>query len=357
MTQKFYTNIDLRGNKLASAVLAALPPTGQKQGMLGWDGEAGPVVIGFGNETVYLDAFHRLGIIENNISDWMVTKLAQVNADVGFNGRRLINIDVPSEATDAATKGYVDGAVSDLEGRLGSVGGDAILRTEMGVAGGVATLDPATGLVPNSQLPSYVDDVIEAVDFAALPATGEGGKIYVTINNGNVYRWSGSAYIRINDAVSTAETATKLATARSITLDGAVEGTANFDGSANITIDTTLNLATAVNGPLELDEGILTLHLDPETMDVTPEGKLTALVKVAKGQVDFAADENGIVNETIDLSLIVEPLGIPTKFWLTHIEDLNGNKVNFEIKHTLNGFTVTGEGCEPDEDFTFYWKA
>lgn len=62
-----------------------------------------------------------------------------------------------------------------------------------------AKADLVDGKVPNSQLPSYVDDVVEVADFAALPATGETGKIYVTIDNGNVYRWSGSAYIRIAD--------------------------------------------------------------------------------------------------------------------------------------------------------------
>lgn len=59
--------------------------------------------------------------------------------------------------------------------------------------------DLVDGKVPNSQLPSYVDDVVEVANYAALPGTGETGKIYVTIDTGHVYRWSGSAYIRIAD--------------------------------------------------------------------------------------------------------------------------------------------------------------
>lgn len=62
-----------------------------------------------------------------------------------------------------------------------------------------AKADLVDGKVPNSQLPSYVDDVVEVANYEALPATGETGKIYVTIDTGNVYRWSGSAYIRIAD--------------------------------------------------------------------------------------------------------------------------------------------------------------
>lgn len=45
----------------------------------------------------------------------------------------------------------------------------------MGVAGGVATLDQE-GKVPSSQLPSYVDDVIEVATLDELPATGEASK-------------------------------------------------------------------------------------------------------------------------------------------------------------------------------------
>jgi hypothetical protein len=56
------------------------------------------------------------------------------------------------------------------------------------------------GKVLASQLPSYVDDVLEFANLAALPATGETGKIYVTTNNGSVYRWSGSTYIEISAA-------------------------------------------------------------------------------------------------------------------------------------------------------------
>lgn len=68
--------------------------------------------------------------------------------------------------------------------------------SEKGAAGGYAPLD-GTGLVPPVYLPSFVDDVVEADDFASLPGTGESGKLYVTLDDGKVYRWSGSAYAEI----------------------------------------------------------------------------------------------------------------------------------------------------------------
>ena len=81
-----------------------------------------------------------------------------------------------------------------------------IAATEKAANNGVATLD-ATGKVPSSQLPSFVDDVIEAANFAALPAEGEGGKIYVTLDDNKTYRWGGSAYAEISASVALGETA------------------------------------------------------------------------------------------------------------------------------------------------------
>jgi hypothetical protein len=43
-----------------------------------------------------------------------------------------------------------------------------------------------------------VDDVIEAANLAGFPGTGEVGKIYVALDNGKIYRWSGSAYVEIS---------------------------------------------------------------------------------------------------------------------------------------------------------------
>ena len=64
-------------------------------------------------------------------------------------------------------------------------------------ANGYAGLD-SSGLIPASLLPGYVDDTIEAATFAALPVSGESGKLYVTLDANKVYRWSGSTYIEVS---------------------------------------------------------------------------------------------------------------------------------------------------------------
>jgi len=65
------------------------------------------------------------------------------------------------------------------------------------VANGYCGLD-ANGTVAANQLPSYVDDVLEYANLAGFPATGTAGKIFVAIDTGKVYRWSGTVYIEIS---------------------------------------------------------------------------------------------------------------------------------------------------------------
>ena len=48
--------------------------------------------------------------------------------------------------------------------------------------------------VPSSQLPSYVDDVLEFDTREAFPATWEKGKIYIAINDDSQWRWTGTTY-------------------------------------------------------------------------------------------------------------------------------------------------------------------
>lgn len=81
--------------------------------------------------------------------------------------------------------------------------------------GSYATLD-SSGHVPSSQLPSYVDDVIEGYysngkfysDSAKTKEiTGEGGKIYTDLTTNKTYRWGGTAWVEISKSLAIGETA------------------------------------------------------------------------------------------------------------------------------------------------------
>lgn len=82
---------------------------------------------------------------------------------------------------------------------------DKIDISAKGVANGVAELD-STGKVPSSQLPSFVDDVLEYSSISAFPATGETGKIYVALDTNKTYRWGGTEYVEISESLALGET-------------------------------------------------------------------------------------------------------------------------------------------------------
>lgn len=67
--------------------------------------------------------------------------------------------------------------------------------------------DLVDGQIPASQLPSFVDDVVEYNTKAQFPILGEPGKIYVDISTNLTYRWSGSAYAEISPSLALGETA------------------------------------------------------------------------------------------------------------------------------------------------------
>ena len=91
-----------------------------------------------------------------------------------------------------------DGTVSDAEfQRLNGLTSAILQTTDKNIASGLCPLD-MYGLVPTSNLPGSVSDIIEVANFAALAATGDPLKIYVTTDNNKSYRWSGSAYFEIS---------------------------------------------------------------------------------------------------------------------------------------------------------------
>jgi len=208
-----------------------------------------------------------LSITESQISDLGAYLTAEVNdLTASVTWANIPDANVPQSAVTQhqAALSITESQISDL--------GTYVPASEKGAANGVATLD-GSGLVPASQLPSYVDDVLEYADFASFPATGETGKIYVDIAESDVYRWTGSAYVKVSDAVSSSDQATKLATARNFSLTGDVTATAvSFDGTGNVALATsvTQSAVTQHEGALSITESqisdlqsYLTAETDP----------------------------------------------------------------------------------------------
>ena len=166
--------------------IAGLAATG---GVTSVNGRQGAVVLNSGDVG--------LGNVDNT---------ADADKPISTEQQAALNAKVDKTTT---VNGYaLSGNVTIEKGDvgLGNVTNDAqVKRSEMGVASGVATLD-ATGKVPTSQLPSYVDDVLEYTSRSAFPATGETGKIYVDTATNITYRWSGTGYTEISASLALGET-------------------------------------------------------------------------------------------------------------------------------------------------------
>jgi hypothetical protein len=125
-----------------------------------------------------------------------------IKVDNGYELEELHNVSDAAKTSVVDNDAFLlrDSADNNLWKRLTWSNLKAAVKTYIdtfkGVAGGYASLD-GSGKVPASELPSYVDDVIEVANYAALPVTGETGKIYITLDNNKSYRWSGSIYVEI----------------------------------------------------------------------------------------------------------------------------------------------------------------
>lgn len=112
-------------------------------------------------------------------------------------------IDNREDVTLNVTPTVVEININSLTGNFGvnwgEIAGTLSNQTDLQNALNLKA-DLVGGKVPSSQLPSYVDDVVEVANYASLPATGETGKIYVVLDTNLIYRWSGSAYIEIKDS-------------------------------------------------------------------------------------------------------------------------------------------------------------
>ena len=149
------------------------------------------------------------------------TNPSLVKADVGLG--KVDNTSDLEKPISTATQKALDKVANDLTAHtskkdnphsvtkeqvgLGNLTNDAqVKRSEMGVASGVATLGE-DGKIPSTQLPSFVDDVLEFDNKTAFPETGEAGKIYVAKDSNLTYRWSGSRYVEISASLALGETA------------------------------------------------------------------------------------------------------------------------------------------------------
>lgn len=177
---------------------------------------------------------------------------------------------------------------------LPKIGSDQVLTSaDKGAANGVASLD-ATGKVPASQLPGFVDDVVEYANLASFPSPGESGKLYVALDTGFVYRWSGSAYVEI--ASSEIPGADEISYEQlnpndwSVVDGSSIKATLDEVGSRIQTLEDAPDAPTPINQVItitstDLSNGFITLSQAPigNVATVSPKGGL-----IQEPEVDYS---------------------------------------------------------------------
>lgn len=259
-----------------------------------------------------------------NQSGNTITLVATDTTYSAGNGLTLAGTTFSLPVTTSGTGNVVTGIVQTANGitvNLGSMPTSSDLTNyipllQKGAANGVATLD-GSGLVPASQLPSYVDDVLEGYYKAAdekfykeasytTLIAGETGKIYVSLDTNKTYRWTGSAFVYITsgavdsvngitgvvvlnkshiglsnvdntaDAVKNVLSATKWSTVRTITLSGVTATAQNIDGSGNVTVPIIAVPATLLTGTASINTtGSAAKLTTPRTISATGDATWT----------------------------------------------------------------------------------
>lgn len=141
------------------------------------------------------------------------------NGNIKINGTENVVYTHPGTGTNPHGTTKADVGLSTVENKssavirseitnnnvtnaLGYVPLDTTLR---GAKNGLAELD-ASGLVPASQLPGYVDDVMEFASRSVFPRPGENDKIYIAMDTNIIYRWGGTEYTEISSTLALGET-------------------------------------------------------------------------------------------------------------------------------------------------------
>ena len=114
----------------------------------------------------------------------------QITAELKGNSTTSTTLKNPRNINGVAFDGSSDITINAVDSTA------RIAESKLGTANGVATLD-SNGKVPSTQLPSYVDDVLEFDTTSLFPETGDTGILYVALDTNKVYRWSGTTYIYI----------------------------------------------------------------------------------------------------------------------------------------------------------------
>lgn len=242
-------------------------------------------------------------------------------------------------------------AISTVTGLQTALDGK-INTAERGVSGGIPTLDEFAR-IPASQLPSYVDDVLEYLTTAEFPATGETGKIYIAINQGTAanptrqYRWTGSVYAEINPSPGTtdalAEGSTNLYFSEHRVRNTVLTGLSLASSAAVAATDTVLAAFGKIQAQLGLKAPLDSPPLTGNPTAPTPAAEdndtsiaTTAFVRAAMALFGFGGNPQALANQdynTLTIGGVYRILGY----------GVNGPPVGESPVFVMNAYDTVGQ--------------
>jgi hypothetical protein len=238
------------------------------------------------------------------------------------------NID-DEAATRAAADLTLSSAISAEQARAESVESSLQPLSEKNQVNGYAGLDNS-GKVPSLLLPSFVDDVIEAADFASLPVTGETGKIYVTIDDNKQFRWSGSTYTEITSSPGST--------------DAVPEGSINLYFTGARVLATLLSgLSLLTNAAITAGDSVLSafgkIQAQINAVIVTLSGKEDASNKDTDNTLSANSDTKYASQKAVKSYIDNRVFSVPTTFDFT-----DNNSAGYNTLIESDTITLAGTG-------------
>jgi hypothetical protein len=243
------------------------------------------------------------------------TSIHFLKTDVTKTDVGLGNVDNTSDAdkpVSTLTQTALDGKQATLVSgtNIQSINNASILTSgnlalipasEKGANNGVATLG-SDGKVPAGQLPSFVDDLEEYANLAAFPATGESDKIYVAIDTGKIYRWSGSQYVEIAaNEVNSVNGKTGV-----VTLTAADVGLGNVTNESKATMFTNPTFTGTVTGVTATMVGLGNVTNDAQvtsvsgTAPIVSSGGTTPAISISEATTEAAGSMSATDKAKLD---------------------------------------------------------
>lgn len=218
-----------------------------------------------------------------------------------------------------------------------------VWKTEKAKANGVATLG-SDGKVPSTQLPSYVDDVLEYDNRNAFPATGETGKIYIAKDTQKCYRWSGSTYFEISQAKDVLHDLNDLTAAEKYNYTWSVHRLENEFTSDRNTIS---NNNTAINARAKaIEDDVLAkdtaINARAKAIEDDVLAKDTAINTRAKAIEDSVGAANGIASLDTNTRVPVDQLqnGIDDASTTATNKTWSAKKINYKLTAAAEDVTA-----------------